>query len=126
MVLNGRVLRPAVQGGGHDGAVDDTRLQLPGHPDDGRQIFRIVVDVLAAPAQVDALQEVIGSAICGAPALHPGPCRIAWTMSLATEESIEEGAYGLDGDEAAILREHLGSIDVWPREQVDRSLGLTG
>ena len=46
-----------------------------------RRVHRIVVDVLATEAQVPALFDVIGEALCAAPGEHDGPCRIAWTLA---------------------------------------------
>ncbi|WP_432493145.1 hypothetical protein [Kineococcus auxinigenes] len=98
-------------------------LQQPAH--DSRQPFRIVVDVLATPEQVHALQEVIGQALCAAPAEHPGACRTAWSMAhVGGGADGLDGSYGLDQEEAAFLREHLAQVPVWPRAEVDRSLGL--
>jgi hypothetical protein len=95
---------------------------------DGRRVFRIVVDVLATGEQVAALQEVIGEAICGAPGLHPGPCRIAWSIAHTTEDEDEDDpdvSYGLDREAVDAAYEHLQPVKVWPRSAVDASLGLT-
>ncbi|TQS46855.1 hypothetical protein [Cryptosporangium phraense] len=96
-------------------------------PADGeeRWPFRIVVNVLATPEQVQRLQSVLGEALCAAPENHPGPCRIAWSMASAGgDEGALDGSYGLDRDEAVFIREELGPVPVWPREDVDRSLEL--
>ena len=92
---------------------------------DGRRVFRIVVDVLATGEQVAALQEVIGEAICGAPGLHPGPCRIAWSIAHTTEDEDEDVSYGLDREAVDAAYEHLLPVKVWPRSAVDASLGLS-
>ena len=99
-----------------------------GHPADKRRVHRIVVDVLATDAQVVALQSVIGEAICAAPLEHDGPCRIAWQTAFTTQtggDVDEDGAFGLDVEAARSVRSDLEPVEVWPREEVDRSLGLT-
>ncbi|WP_432504568.1 hypothetical protein [Kineococcus arenarius] len=99
-------------------------LQQP--TDDARQPFRIVVDVLATPEQVHALQEVLARALCAAPGGHPGACRVAWSMAHAGGGADGlDGSYGLDEEEAAFLRGHLAQVPVWPRAEVDRSLGVS-
>ncbi|MCI2237986.1 hypothetical protein MO973_38015 [Paenibacillus sp. TRM 82003] len=92
---------------------------------DARQPFRLVVDVLATPEQVQELQEVIGEALCAAPGEHPGPCRTAWSIAYVGGGADDlDGSYGLDQQEAAFIREHLAQVPVWPRAEVDRDLGL--
>ncbi|WP_143175598.1 hypothetical protein [Cryptosporangium aurantiacum] len=84
-----------------------------------------MVDVLATAEQVQMLHGIIGRAVCGAPDDHPGPCRIAWTMSGAgSDEDDYDGSYGLDAPEAEFIREQLEPVPVWPKEDVDRSLGI--
>lgn len=99
---------------------------VPGDGDEGqRRPFRLQVDVLATPEQVQRLQRVIGEALCAAPEDHDGPCRIAWSMGyLDGADATEDGSSGLTPQDVAFLREHLGPVRVWPREDVDRSLGL--
>lgn len=95
-------------------------------PDD-RKVFRIIVDVLATGEQVIAVQDIIGEAICGAPGFHPGPCRIAWSIAHTIENDDEDDAdcsYGLDAAEVAHTYEHLLPVEVWPRSDVDASLGI--
>jgi len=92
--------------------------------DDARRPFRIVVDVLATEAQVQKLKEIIGEAVCGAPDDHVGPCRIAWTMSYTGGDDAFDGSYGLDAEAAEHVRNELEPVSVWPRNEVDRSLGL--
>lgn len=48
---------------------------------DERQVYRVLVDVLAVPEQVDALLAVLGTAVCGLPDDHDGACRLAWRMA---------------------------------------------
>ncbi|GAA0248317.1 hypothetical protein [Cryptosporangium japonicum] len=89
---------------------------------DVRRPFRMVVDVLATEAQVIELQALLGETVCGASHEHPGPCRIAWTMSYSGDDP--DGSYGLDAEEAAFVREQLAPVPVWPTADVDNSLGL--
>ncbi|WP_432487716.1 hypothetical protein [Kineococcus sp. SYSU DK018] len=92
---------------------------------DARRPFRLQVDVLATPEQVQRLQQVIGEALCAAPEDHPGPCRIAWSMGhLDGAQVTEDGSSGLTPQDVASVREHLLPVPVWAREDVDRSLGL--
>jgi len=107
--------------------VDEISRPQPASPDD-RKVFRIIVDVLATGEQVAALQDVIGEAICGAPGLHPGPCRIAWSIAHTSENDDEDDtdlSYGLDSAEVAHTYEHLLPVEVWTRSEVDASLGIT-
>lgn len=102
---------------------------MPASPEsaepDSRRPFRIVVDVLATAEQAQRLQKLLGEAVCGAPDDHPGPCRIAWTASYAGGDLDDlDGSYGLDAEDAASLREQLEPVPVWPKEDVDSSLGL--
>lgn len=92
---------------------------------DERGVHRIVVDVLATEAQVAALQTVIGEALCAAPADHDGPCRIAWQTAFTTWTGSQDAGYGLDAAAAQGVRDDLEPVEVWPRADVDRSLGLT-
>jgi hypothetical protein len=93
--------------------------------DGARRPFRIVVDVLATAEQVQKLHGLIGEAVCAAPEDHSGPCRIAWSMSGAgSDEDEYDGSYGLDAAEAEFIRDQLESVPVWPKEDVDRSLGI--
>ena len=82
--------------------------------------------MLASDEQVQALQEVIGEALCGAPGDHPGPCRIAWSLSYSSEdpEGDQDGS-ALSLEAIADIREHLSPVEVWAPEDVDSSLGLT-
>ncbi|WP_344652531.1 hypothetical protein [Cryptosporangium japonicum] len=82
-----------------------------------------MIDVLATAEQARRLQETLGEAVCGAPGDHAGPCRIAWTASYAGGDDVD-GSYGLDAEDAAFIREQLEPVAVWPRADVDRSLGL--
>jgi hypothetical protein len=92
---------------------------------DGRKVHRIVVDVLATSDQVSALQDVIGAALCDAPLLHDGPCRVAWTLSHASEpEDDDDVSYGLDRAAVEDVYEFLLPIQTWSRADVDASLGL--
>ena len=108
----------------------DSLADMPDHgtalpDDDGRRPFRIVVDVLATAEQVQMLHGLIGEAVCGASGEHPGPCRIAWTMSGAGgDEGEYDGSYGLGATEAEFIREQLEPIPVWSKGDVDRSLGI--
>lgn len=90
---------------------------------DRRRVHRVVVDVLATEAQVDALFDVIGEALCAAPGDHDGPCRIAWSLA-STSEDGDGVSYGLGPDDVAHVRELLAPVEVWEPEDVDRSLGL--
>ena len=92
-------------------------------PDD-RQAFRIMVDVLATPQQITPLGEVIGEALCAAPGLHAGPCRVAWSMNVAAEFDADENGAFLTPDDVSYIHEHLAPIEVWPPEAVDHSLGI--
>jgi hypothetical protein len=93
---------------------------------DGRKVHRIVVDVLATGEQVLALQDVIGAALCDAPLLHDGPCRVAWTLSHASEpeDDDDDASYGLDRAAVEDVYEFLLPIPTWSRADVDASLGL--
>jgi hypothetical protein len=100
------------------------RDSLPGvSSTDDRRVYRIVVDVLATDAQVDALKDVIGEALCAAPGDHAGPCRIAWTLANTSEDG-DGVSYGLGAEEVAFIREFLSPVEVWAPEDVDRSLGV--
>ena len=95
---------------------------------DERRVHRIVVDVLATAEQVQALREAIGEALCGVPDLmHDGPCRIAWKAAFSSEKDIgdDESSHGLDREAVRHAYAELSPTEVWPREDVDRSLGLT-
>ena len=84
-----------------------------------------MLDVLATPEQAQRLQSVLGEALCVEPAEHSGACRIAWTAGYAGgDDDALDGSYGLDAENAAFIREQLEPVPVWPREDVDRSLGL--
>jgi hypothetical protein len=103
----------------------DRNLSSPVDRGDDRRVHRIVVDVLARPDQVHALQDVIGTALCDAPLLHEGPCRVAWTLSYASEpDDDDEASYGLDRAAVADAYQHLLPIETWPPADVDASLGL--
>ncbi len=93
--------------------------------DDRRRPFRLYVDVLATPAQIERLQTVIGEALCAAPDDHNGPCRIAWSLGRFDSDHADvDGSGGLTPDDVAHMREHLEPIPVWPEAEVDRSLGV--
>jgi hypothetical protein len=96
-----------------------------GVPTDERQVFQLRIDVLAHPLQLEALQQLMGEVMCGAPGDHDGPCRIAWSASFAAAVPNEEmpGAEITEG-EASAIREDLEKIPVWSKTAVDRSLGL--
>jgi hypothetical protein len=93
-------------------------------PTDDRQAFRFMVDVLATPQQITALGEVIGEALCAAPGLHAGPCRVAWSMHVGAESDADEDGAVLTSDDVRFIHEHLASVEVWPPEAVDHSLGI--
>ena len=94
-------------------------------PTDERRVFQLRIDVLAHPHQMEALQELMGEAMCGAPLNHDGPCRIAWSAHLAAAVE-DENMPGVEmtEEEALTIREDLERIPVWPRAGVDQSLGL--
>jgi hypothetical protein len=63
---------------------------------------------LATAEQAQRLQDVIGEALCDAPAEHPGPCRVAWPMmSVGGDDEALDGSYGLDAETAAFIGEQL-------------------
>jgi hypothetical protein len=41
-----------------------------------------------------------------------------------SDENDYDGSYGLDAAEAEFIRSQLEPVPVWPREDVDRSLGI--
>lgn len=43
-------------------------------------MFQLRIDLLLAPHQLDAVQRLLGEALCAAPSDHDGPCRIAWSI----------------------------------------------
>jgi hypothetical protein len=91
-----------------------------------RKVHRIYVDVLATAEQLQALQDVIGEALCAAPGDHVGPCRIAWSLSFSSEDPDgDQDGSGLSRENVADIREHLAPIEVWQADDVDRSLGIT-
>ena len=97
-----------------------------GVPSDERQVFQLRIDVLAYPHQLEALQQLAGEAMFGAPGDHAGPCRIAWSASVAgAVPDEEESGAQMAEDEASAIREDLQQIPVWSRVAVDRSLGLS-
>ena len=75
-------------------------------PSDGRDLHRVVIDVLALPEQVEALTVILGSAICGVPDDHGGACRLAWRLTTTTPG---EDLPGRDEAHAA-----LASLEAWP------------
>ena len=84
--------------------------------------------MLAAPHQMEALQRVLGEALCAAPSEHEGPCRIAWSMSYLTEDLCDgdgDDAADTDGFDADHIRETLTQVPVWPTADVDRNLGIS-
>ena len=95
-------------------------------PTDDRQLFQLRLDVLAHPHQLEALQQLMGEAMCGAPEDHDGPCRIAWSASFSAVEANDDmpGVVITEKDALAI-REDLEAIPVWPRKDVDQSLGIS-
>ncbi|WP_146099691.1 hypothetical protein [Kineococcus xinjiangensis] len=80
---------------------------------DRRRPFRLSVDVLATPGQVERLQTVIGEALCAAPDDHNGPCRIAWSLECADSDHADaDGSGALTPDDVAHMREELGPVHV--------------
>ena len=75
-------------------------------PTDARDLHRLVIDVLALPEQLEALEVILGSAICGVPDDHGGACRLAWRMTTARPGD------ELPGPEDA--RAALGALEAWP------------
>ncbi|WP_143448706.1 hypothetical protein [Kineosporia sp. A_224] len=77
---------------------------------DERQVYRVLVDVLAVPEQVDALLALLGTAVCGLPDDHDGACRLAWRMAatgpgrdLPVLPEVERG-----------VRAALSALETWP------------
>jgi hypothetical protein len=93
-------------------------------PNDDRQAFRFMVDVLSTPQQISALYDVIGEALCAAPGNHVGACRVAWSMDVGEESNADEDGAFLTPDDVSFIHEHLTPIEVWPQEAVDHSLGI--
>lgn len=87
---------------------------------DRRRAHRIVLHLLATDAQLAALQEAIGTALCGTPGPHEGACRIAWGMSRETGD----GTPALDPATTWRILVELSPVEVWPAADVDRSLGI--
>lgn len=75
-------------------------------PTDGRDVHRVVIDVLALPEQVEALAVILGTAICGVPDDHGGACRLAWRIT-----TTQPGADLPDRDAVFTA---LSALEVWP------------
>jgi hypothetical protein len=90
---------PAVHAGGTAAAVVDER-----------QVFRVLVDVLAAPEQVDALLAILGTAVCGLPDDHDGACRLAWRMAATGPGRDVPVLPEVDRE----VRAALSALEAWP------------
>ena len=86
--------------------------------DGTREVYRIVVDVLAVPEQVEPLVAVLGTALCGRPDDHPGPCRVAWRIRVAGPD----GDPPLDPSHADDVRRALAALEVWPTDRATSDL----
>ncbi len=96
-----------------------TALTTPASPDgDSRQVYRVVVDVLAAPEQVAPLVAVVGTAICGRPDDHAGPCRVAWRITVAGGDH----GPGVTPAEDLDVRRSLAALEAWPTDRATADL----
>lgn len=77
---------------------------------DERQVYRVLVDVLAVPEQVDALLAVLGTAVCGLPDDHDGACRLAWRMAATGPGRDVPVLPEVERD----VRVALAALEAWP------------
>lgn len=93
---------------------------MDGETTDGRRVYRLTFDVLAAPHQVERIVDLVGRALCGAGEGHSGPCALAWSARHTDGESLVGEEF--DRDTLRALRDDLAAVDVLPAAVVDRHL----
>jgi hypothetical protein len=77
---------------------------------DERQVYRVLVDVLAVPEQVDALLTILGTAVCGLSDDHEGACRVAWRMAATGPGRDLPVLPEVDQE----VRAALSALEAWP------------
>lgn len=85
---------------------------------DERQVYRVLVDVLAVPEQVDALLAVLGTAVCGLPDDHDGACRLAWRMAATGPGRDLPVLPDVDQE----VRAALSALEAWPAPEATADL----
>lgn len=88
---------------------------------DGRQVVRFIVDALVTPEQVALVETLLGTALCGAPDEHSGPCRIAWRLIHRTEGQPSVDGL-LDPVDVADVRRALGCLEAVPPQLATAAL----
>lgn len=55
-----------------------------------RRVHRVVLDLMLTEPQAETLPELLEKALCAAPPDHEGPCRVAWSMLLLSEDDLDD------------------------------------